>query len=75
MIISHNPCSTAHLTTYQHRGYTVLEFHGEIDVCAAVAIEPHLTDLPTSPTPLIVIDLTPTSFFDCFRQGRDLLTA
>ncbi|WUE97105.1 STAS domain-containing protein [Streptomyces sp. NBC_00490] len=64
-MVSDAPCSTEHLTAYQHRGCTVLAFHGEIDIAAAIAIRPHLTDLATSPTPSIVIDLTPTSFFDC----------
>ncbi|MFJ8827821.1 STAS domain-containing protein [Streptomyces sp. NPDC102467] len=56
---------TEHLRIYQHRGCTVLELHGAIDLAAALAIGPLLAAMPSSPESLVVIDLTPTAFFDC----------
>lgn len=59
------PPSTRHMRAYRAQGHTVLEFHGEIDIAAALEITPHL-DRATQPREaLVVIDLTPTTFFDC----------
>ncbi|MER5428221.1 anti-sigma factor antagonist [Streptomyces sp. NPDC002588] len=56
---------TPHLRVRQERGYTVLEFRGEIDIVAATEIAPLLDEVTTGPTPRVVIDLTPIDFFDC----------
>ncbi|MEV1064641.1 anti-sigma factor antagonist [Streptomyces sp. NPDC050263] len=56
---------TPHLRIRQDRGYTVLEFHGEIDIVAATEIGPLLDDATVGPAPRIVIDLTRIEFFDC----------
>ncbi|MFJ1807306.1 MULTISPECIES: anti-sigma factor antagonist [unclassified Streptomyces] len=57
--------NTPHLRVREDRGYTVLEFHGEIDIVAATEIAPHLDHATGGPAPRIVIDLTPIEFFDC----------
>ena len=56
---------TRHLRVHQDRGHTVLEFHGEIDIAAAVEIIPHLDAATVHPGARIVIDLTNVEFFDC----------
>ncbi|MBT2416807.1 anti-sigma factor antagonist [Streptomyces sp. ISL-22] len=54
-----------HLRAHRHRGHTVLEFRGEIDIAAAVEIAPYLDRLTTRPDARIVIDLRQVDFFDC----------
>ncbi|UIX28926.1 anti-sigma factor antagonist [Streptomyces sp. GQFP] len=56
---------TRHLRVHEDRGHTVLEFHGEIDIAAAVEIIPHLDAATGRPDARIVIDLTDVEFFDC----------
>ncbi|KQX67578.1 anti-anti-sigma factor [Streptomyces sp. Root1310] len=56
---------TPHLRVREDRGYTVLEFRGEIDIVAATEITPHLDDATGGPAPRIVIDLSLIEFFDC----------
>ncbi|MVO84915.1 anti-sigma factor antagonist [Streptomyces sp. p1417] len=62
---SGTPRSTRHLRAYRTRGHTVLEFHGEIDIAAAQEIQPRLDRATEAPEALVVIDLTPSTFFDC----------
>ncbi|WP_327699354.1 anti-sigma factor antagonist [Streptomyces sp. NBC_00459] len=59
------PPPTRYLRVHQDRGHTVLEFHGEIDIAAAVEIIPHLDAATGHPDTRIVIDLTDVEFFDC----------
>jgi anti-anti-sigma factor len=54
-----------HLRVHRHRGHTVLEFRGEIDIAAAVEIAPYLDRVTTQPDARIVIDLRSVEFFDC----------
>ncbi|MEU3278976.1 anti-sigma factor antagonist [Streptomyces antibioticus] len=54
-----------HLRVRQDRGYTVLEFRGEIDIVAATEIIARLDDATKGPAPRVVIDLTRIEFFDC----------
>ncbi|MFF3908062.1 anti-sigma factor antagonist [Streptomyces sp. NPDC001848] len=56
---------TRHLRIHRDRGHTVLEFHGEIDILAAVEIIPFLDSATIRRAPRIVIDLRPVEFFDC----------
>lgn len=56
---------TRHLSVREDRGHTVLEFHGEIDIAAAVEIIPHLDAATGRPEARVVIDLTDVEFFDC----------
>ncbi|GAA3835993.1 anti-sigma factor antagonist [Streptomyces phyllanthi] len=56
---------TRHLRVRGERGHTVLEFHGEIDILAAMEIIPYLDSATARPEPRIVIDLRPVEFFDC----------
>ncbi|WP_320782646.1 anti-sigma factor antagonist [Streptomyces sp. CRN 30] len=57
--------SVRHLRVHEEHGHTVLEFHGEIDILAALEIVPCLDAVTTGPEPRIVIDLRPVEFFDC----------
>ncbi|MFE6617839.1 anti-sigma factor antagonist [Streptomyces sp. NPDC008086] len=54
-----------HLRVHRHRGHTVLEFHGEIDIAAAVEIAPYLDRVTAHPDARLVIDLRGIEFFDC----------
>lgn len=54
-----------YLRTYERNGCLVVEFHGEIDVEAAMTITPLLDDLTQAPGPSLVIDLRPVRFIDC----------
>ncbi|MBC9711495.1 STAS domain-containing protein [Streptomyces sp. TRM66268-LWL] len=59
------PPNTGHLRTYRVREHTIVEFHGDIDIEAALTIGPYLYAVTTPPETLLVIDLTPVTFFDC----------
>ncbi|WP_405877539.1 anti-sigma factor antagonist [Streptomyces sp. NBC_01136] len=64
--MTHDPAPlTRHLRVRRDRGHTVLEFHGEIDILAALEIMPYLDAVTGRPEPQIVIDLRPVEFFDC----------
>ncbi|MFE7271534.1 anti-sigma factor antagonist [Streptomyces sp. NPDC057623] len=54
-----------HLRVHRHRGHTVLEFRGEIDISAAVEIAPYLDRVTAHPDARLVIDLRHVEFFDC----------
>ncbi|MFJ3669303.1 anti-sigma factor antagonist [Streptomyces sp. NPDC090106] len=54
-----------HLRVHEHRGHTVLEFRGEIDIAAALEIAPYLDRLTGGDAPRLVIDLGGVEFFDC----------
>ncbi|PWI13771.1 anti-anti-sigma factor [Streptomyces sp. Act143] len=54
-----------HLRVRQARGHTVLEFHGEIDIAAALEIVPHLDRATGRQGSRVVIDLRGIEFFDC----------
>jgi anti-anti-sigma factor len=56
---------TRHLRIHRDRGFTVLEFRGEIDIAAAMEILPWLDRLTGLPRARIVIDLRQVEFFDC----------
>ncbi|GGW46213.1 hypothetical protein GCM10010503_23640 [Streptomyces lucensis JCM 4490] len=56
---------TRHLRVHEHRGYTVLEFRGEIDIAAAAEIGSSLDRVTQRAGARIVIDLRPVEFFDC----------
>ncbi|MET8687737.1 STAS domain-containing protein [Streptomyces sp. NPDC004732] len=66
------PPPAGHLRIYRADGHTVIEFHGEIDIAAALTILPVLDAATTPHETLIVIDLTPVTFFDC--SGLALLS-
>lgn len=64
--MAHDPAPLSrHLRVREERGHTVLEFHGEIDILAAVEITPLLDSATGRPQPQVVIDLRPVEFFDC----------
>ncbi|MHA5047812.1 anti-sigma factor antagonist [Streptomyces sp. SD15] len=64
--MTHGPAPlTRHLHIHRMRGHTVLEFHGEIDILAALEITPYLDSATGHPRPQVVIDLRPAEFFDC----------
>lgn len=56
---------TPHLHVHRDRGHTVLEFHGEIDIIAALEIVPFLDAATGRPGAQVVLDLRHIEFFDC----------
>ncbi|MEU5538171.1 anti-sigma factor antagonist [Streptomyces sp. NPDC020362] len=56
---------TRHLRIREHRGHTVLEFRGEIDIVAATEIAPALDRATGRDGVRVVIDLRAVEFFDC----------
>ncbi|WP_367319116.1 anti-sigma factor antagonist [Streptomyces sp. HUAS ZL42] len=66
VVVQHDSAApTRHLIVRRDRGFTVLEFHGEIDIASSVEIVPHLDAATAAPGPRVVIDLTRVQFFDC----------
>lgn len=66
MVVQQEPAPlTRHLRIHQDRGFTVLEFRGEIDIVAAMEILPSLDRVTGRPGARIVIDLRQVEFFDC----------
>ncbi len=66
MVVQQEPAPlTRHLRIHQDRGFTVLEFRGEIDIAAATEILPSLDRVTGRPGARIVIDLRQIEFFDC----------
>ncbi|MFF1695267.1 STAS domain-containing protein [Streptomyces sp. NPDC058257] len=57
--------ATGHLHTYSTQGYVVLEFHGEIDVSAALDMAPALDAHTAHPALAVIIDLSHVEFLDC----------
>jgi anti-anti-sigma factor len=55
-----------YIRTQQVSGVTVIEFHDEIDIAAAQQILPDLDSATAAPGQTVVIDLTPTAFFDAY---------
>ncbi|MEU0970768.1 anti-sigma factor antagonist [Streptomyces sp. NPDC005917] len=56
---------TRHLRIHRDRGYTVLEFRGEIDIAAAAEITPYLDRATARAGSRVVINLLHIDFFDC----------
>ncbi|NGO44362.1 anti-sigma factor antagonist [Streptomyces ureilyticus] len=56
---------TPQLHIHRDRGYTVLEFHGEIDIVAALDIVPFLDTATGRPGAQVVLDLRHIEFLDC----------
>ncbi|GAB2980160.1 anti-sigma factor antagonist [Streptomyces pseudoechinosporeus] len=56
---------TPHLHVHRDRGYTVLEFHGDIDIIAALEIVPFLDAATARPGAQVVLDLRHIEFLDC----------
>lgn len=46
-------------------GFTVIEFHGEIDLAADAQVRAHVDAATMIDRPRVVIDLRPASFIDC----------
>lgn len=66
MVVQQEPAPlTRHLRIHQDRGFTVLEFRGEIDIVGAMEILPSLDQVTGRPGARIVIDLRQVEFFDC----------
>ncbi|GGX90603.1 anti-sigma factor antagonist [Streptomyces minutiscleroticus] len=55
-----------HIRTRRVQGHLVIEFHGEIDIAAAVGILPQLIAATAPAGQRVVVDLTPVEFFDCY---------
>ncbi|MET8164265.1 anti-sigma factor antagonist [Streptomyces sp. NPDC005329] len=65
VVLEKPAADTPHLRVREDRGYTVLEFRGEIDIVAATEIGPLLDEATSGSAPRIVIDLSRIQFFDC----------
>ena len=66
IVVQQEPAADSpYLRVRQERGFTVLEFRGEIDIAAAVEIVPRLDAATGGTAPRVVIDLTGIEFFDC----------
>jgi len=63
------PPPTPYARTYRTGDATIVELIGEIDLGAAPYVDPHLT--AAAHWPLVVLDLGPLEFIDCF--GLSLL--
>ncbi|MEU6761712.1 STAS domain-containing protein [Streptomyces sp. NPDC046853] len=59
------PPTTGHLHPYRTQGHLVLEFHGEIDVNAALDMAQALDAHTAHPALSVIIDLSHIEFFDC----------
>nr|WSY53834.1 STAS domain-containing protein [Streptomyces sp. NBC_00886] len=55
-----------HIHGQQVSGFTVIEFHGEIDIAAAQQILPDLDAATAASGQTVVIDLIPAEFFDAY---------
>ncbi|MFH8365637.1 STAS domain-containing protein [Streptomyces sp. NPDC018031] len=51
--------------TYRAADCTVVEVHGEVDIMGVLEVGPPLDAATGGAAPLVVIDLTPTTFLDC----------
>ncbi|MDX3387221.1 STAS domain-containing protein [Streptomyces niveiscabiei] len=61
--------STRYVRVHRTRGRTVVELRGEVDIAAAVHIAPELDAATRGRTPVVVIDLAPVEFMDCYGLG------
>ncbi|MEV0096034.1 anti-sigma factor antagonist [Streptomyces sp. NPDC050738] len=51
--------------SYVVSGFTVVEFHGEIDVATGPGVRPHLDAATALPGARLIVDLGPATFIDC----------
>ncbi|MDX6356330.1 MAG: anti-sigma factor antagonist [Streptomyces sp.] len=65
------PLPTPYARTYRIREITVVELRGEIDLGCVEQVDIHLEAAALLPGPLVVLDLGPVEFIDCF--GLSLL--
>lgn len=66
------PPETPYARSYRIRDVLVVELRGEIDLGSAPHVDPHLEAAAQGPPPLLVVlDLGPLDFIDCF--GLSLL--
>ncbi|MFI6654987.1 STAS domain-containing protein [Streptomyces sp. NPDC050523] len=57
---------TGHIQVHEADGLVVIEFHGEIDIAAALPIMFELDAATAAAGQTVVVDLTPTEFIDCY---------
>ncbi|MYW63357.1 anti-sigma factor antagonist [Streptomyces sp. SID8379] len=55
-----------HVLVHEAHGLTVIEFHGEIDIAAALHILPTLDTATSAVGHTVVLDLEPVEFFDIY---------
>jgi anti-sigma B factor antagonist len=60
-----DPVPAPYARTSQAGGYTVVALHGEIDIAGLERVGPSLDAATGACTPAVVVDLGPTTFFDC----------
>ncbi|WP_406510957.1 anti-sigma factor antagonist [Streptomyces sp. NBC_00212] len=59
------PAAQGSARTYTLDGFTVVELHGELDVCSAPAVREHLDAATSTAGARMIIDLRPALFLDC----------
>ncbi|MGY6022746.1 STAS domain-containing protein [Streptomyces spinosirectus] len=55
-----------HIQVHEGDGLVVIEFHGEIDIAAALPIMFEMDAATAAAGQTVVLDLTPTLFIDCY---------
>ncbi|WP_406510466.1 STAS domain-containing protein [Streptomyces sp. NBC_00212] len=56
---------SAHTHTHTLDGYTVVELHGELDLCSAPAVREQLDAATSTAGARVIVDLRPAHFLDC----------
>ncbi|WP_306664844.1 STAS domain-containing protein [Streptomyces sp. Rer75] len=64
-----HPDPAPYARTSRVGGYTVVALHGEIDIAGLAGVGPALDAATGARAPEVVVDLTPTTFFDCSGLG------
>ncbi|MFI0775072.1 STAS domain-containing protein [Streptomyces sp. NPDC021212] len=64
-----HPDPAPYARTSRVGGCTVVALHGEIDIAGLAGVGPALDAATGALAPEVVVDLTPTTFFDCSGLG------
>ncbi|MFF7650025.1 STAS domain-containing protein [Streptomyces sp. NPDC007983] len=64
-----HPAPPPYARTSRVGGRTVVALHGEIDIAGLADVGPALDAATGAGAPEVVVDLTPTTFFDCSGLG------
>ncbi|WP_438295553.1 anti-sigma factor antagonist [Streptomyces sp. HUAS TT7] len=59
------PAAQGSARTYTLDGFTVVECHGELDLCSVPAVREQLDAATSSAGARVIVDLRPASFLDC----------
>ncbi|KOU52309.1 STAS domain-containing protein [Streptomyces sp. WM6378] len=59
------PAAQGSAHTYTLDGYTVVELHGELDLCSVPAVREQLDAATSTAGARVIVDLRPALFLDC----------